>query len=248
VAAAAKPEVELTLRNIERAAVQVFRVDLMRLYLLEKSLDEISGIQLHGIQPLLSLDVPLGDGRDYKNKVHKLALELAEPGAYLVVVRGGDRIATGMVLKTDLRIEAQEQCDVGRLRVNVRQGDGYLAGAHVKVVGSGDGAFRSGDTDLRGVFVADALVGLPTVIAKKGDHYAFYRGSTVHQPDRFRPAPEPAQQPAGNKPGATRKGKDFDALEQNLLLNEQNRGRQVDWLQKEVYDKKQQGVEVYRTK
>ena len=39
------------------------------------------------------------------------------------------------------------------------------ANVHVKAIGSGDNEFKSGDTDLRGIFVAEGLNGSATVIA-----------------------------------------------------------------------------------
>jgi tetratricopeptide (TPR) repeat protein len=248
---AQQAQLELTFRNVDKATLQVFQVDLMRLYLLEKSLNDIRGIRLQGIKPLLVQELQLGNGRDYRSVVRQVPLELKEPGAYLAVVRGGDCVATGMLLRSDLAIEAQEQCDVGRIRVNVKQGSAPLADAEVKVVGSGDSSLRGGDTDLRGVFAADGLCGLATVIARKGPQFAFYRGTAVHRPEAFRrPAvQEQAQQQGGNKEAERRKDlHGFDALQQNLDSNTVNRGRQVDWLNKNVLNKQQKGVEVYRAK
>ena len=80
------------------------------------------GIQLHGIQPYAELKMTLGDGRDYRMKDKILSLPLEKAGAYLVVVRGGDLLVTGMALRSDLEIEAQdaaivrvgdEQCKLG---------------------------------------------------------------------------------------------------------------------------------------
>ena len=46
----------------------------------------------------------------------------------------------------------------------------------MKVIGSGNEDFVSGQTDLRGVFVADGIRGGATVIAQAGPgRYAFYR-------------------------------------------------------------------------
>ena len=246
-------EVTLSYRNVEKVEIKVYRVDLMRLYLLEKSLNDIRGVELHGISPLATLQVALGDGRDYRSKEKKVALTLDKPGAYLVVARGGDLLATGMVLRSDLKVEVQEAFEVGRVRVNVKRGDAFLAGAHVKVVGSGgDQAFRSGDTDLRGIQVADNLVGMATVIVKQGDEYAFYRGTGVHQAQIYVP---PQAQYRGQierqREGYSRgkqQGEEFDALKNNFEWNGQNRARQVQWLQQEVYEKKQKGVEVFKTK
>ncbi len=241
-----KPAVEVSYRNVERATVKVYRVDLMRLYLLEKSLNDIRGVQLHGIRPYAELTLELGNGRDYRMQTKTLELRLDEPGAYLVVLSGGDLLASGMVLRSDLKIEAQESLDVGRIRVNVKADQAVVADAHVKVIGAGDQRFRSGESDLRGVFVADELVGEATVIVKKGDQYAFYRGTGIHQPAQFRPAPAQTMAPSDATRNEQYKG--FDAFSNNRALNNDNRGKQLQWLQDEVLKKQQRGVEVYRTK
>lgn len=238
----------LSYRNLTEAEIQIYRVDLMRLYILEKSLNDIRGIQLHGIKPYAEMKVKLGDGRDYRNKEKSLELSPKEPGAYLVVCRGGDLLTTGMVLRTNLKIEAQEFLNVGRLRVNVKDDKGYVGNAHVKVIGSGDQRFRSGDTDLRGIFVGENLMGQATVIVRKGDQYAFFRGKGINQPHHYRP-PAQARQPA-HKPQVQQRAnaQDFKAWGNNLQYNDQNRAKQIEWLQREVMNKQQKGVEVYRTK
>ena len=56
---------------------------------------------------------------------------------------------------------------------------GYRPEVHVKAIGSADKDFRGGDTDLRGLFIADGLRGKATVIAREGEsRYAFFRGDT----------------------------------------------------------------------
>ncbi|MDP6929434.1 MAG: alpha-2-macroglobulin family protein [Planctomycetota bacterium] len=244
-----KVELPLGYRNIKEAQVKVYRVDLMRLYLLKKSLNDIRGIKLHGIRAYTDKKIRLGNGKDYKSVEKKVSLDLKEPGAYLVVARGGDLLASGMVLRSDLKIESQESLDVGRMRVNVKRGDDYLAAAHVKVIGSGDQRFRSGDTDLRGILVADDLIGRATVIVRKDDQYAFYRGEGIHQPSRYRP-PTP-RMPTKQVPQQQR-GNDgqqqFEGWGNNFQFNSSNRARQTQWLQNEVMQKEQRGVEVYRTK
>ena len=48
----------------------------------------------------------------------------------------------------------------------------------VKVIGTDTGAFLSGVTDLRGVFVAEGVRGKVTAVARRGTgEYAFYRGT-----------------------------------------------------------------------
>ncbi len=192
-------EVTLRYRNIAEAAVQVYRVDLMKLYLREKSLAKMADVNLAGIQPEYSETFALGDGLDYVDKTRTLNLDLDDEGAYLLIVRGDDLFASGMVLVTPLAIDVQEDAVSGRVRVYLR--DEILrrpvANVHVKAIGSEGGRFREGDTDLRGLFIADAIRGRATVIARD-DHarYAFYRGEQwlgAAPEDRAPPTPEPAE-------------------------------------------------------
>jgi hypothetical protein len=85
------------------------------------------------------------------------------------------------------------------------------------------------------------------VIVKKGDQYAFYRGTGVHQPARFQPVP--VQTPVAD-PGEAKNDqyKNFDAMSNNRALNFDQRGKQIQWLRDNVLQKQQRGVEVYRTK
>ncbi|MGE0143843.1 MAG: tetratricopeptide repeat protein [Planctomycetota bacterium] len=240
--------VELEWRNLREAALKVYKVDLLRLYLIHKSLDNVRDILLHGIRPLHEATVALGDGTDYVGaRRSKVALPLSDAGAYLVVVRSEDRIVSGLVLRSDLEVEAQESVDIGRVRVNVKRKGGFVAGAQVRVVGSGDGTIKSGATDPRGIFIADGLVGRAAVIVEHEGSFAFFRGSSIHQPEQFRPAPPPpASKPKGSN--VDRKGRQFDGWEFNLQQNGANRARQVQWLEQNVLNQQQRGVEVRRAK
>ena len=175
-------EVVLTLkyRNIETAVVQVYRVDLMKLYLREKNLSQVAQARLAGIEPAVSQTVPLGDGEDYIDKNREITLPLTEEGAYLVICRGDNLFASGLILITPLEIEVQAGTVSGRVRVNVRDAVAgkYQSKVHVKAVGSAAGRFVSGETDLRGIFIADGLRGTATVIARDAENrYAFHRGT-----------------------------------------------------------------------
>jgi hypothetical protein len=174
-------EIELSYRNIREAHFQIFQVDLMKLYLKEKNLSRITGIKLSGISPQLETKITLGSGEDYADLNRKIRLNLEKEGAYLVICRGDDLFASGLVLITPLEIQVQEDRSSGRIRVNViDSGDGgYAADVHVKVIGSENERFSSGETDLRGIYIADGIIGTPTVIARdKSSRYAFYRGET----------------------------------------------------------------------
>ena len=65
-----------------------------------------------------------------------------------------------------------------RTTVKDVKADRYVHNVQVKVIGSGNDDFVAGDTDLRGVFVADGIHGRSTVIARaEPSRYAFFRGT-----------------------------------------------------------------------
>ena len=181
-------KIAIKYRNIKEAFIQVYQVDLMKLYLREKDLSKIRSVQLAGINPKFSQTISLGDGKDYVDKEKEIDLNLKdEGGAYLVICRGDDLFSSGLVLLTPLGIDVQEDEMSGRVRVNVRDvvKNTYQENVHVKVVGSEDKVFKSGETDLRGLFIADNVRGIATVIARGGkNQYAFHRGV-----QRIGPAP-----------------------------------------------------------
>ena len=171
---------ELKFRNIAACDVKVYRIDLMKFSLLRRNLGGIAQINLAGIRPLHETSVKLGDGKDYRDRTQKLALPLKDEGAYLVVCRGDDLHASGLVLVTPLAVEVQEDAVSGRVRTTVKdvKADRYVHNVQVKVIGSGNDDFVAGDTDLRGVFVADGIHGRSTVIARaEPSRYAFFRGT-----------------------------------------------------------------------
>ncbi len=191
-------EITLKYRNIQEASLQVYRVDLMKLYLQQKNLSAITRVQLAGIRPELEQTTALGDGKDYVDKERKIALPLKDEAAYLIICRGDDLFTSGMVLITPLKIEVQEDSASGRVRANVLDTirGGYRPEVHVKAIGSADTEFRAGETDLRGLFIADNVHGKATVIAREGEsRYAFFRGETWLGAPPNAPA-TPAQKPA----------------------------------------------------
>ena len=106
-----------------------------------------------------------------------------------------------MALITPLKIEAQEDNVSGRVRANVLDTakGGCRPEVHVKAVGSADNEFRSGETDLRGLYIADNLRGKATIIAREGaSHYAFFRGTTGLGVPENAPA-KPAQPQQGQQ-------------------------------------------------
>jgi hypothetical protein len=86
--------------------------------------------------------------------------------------------ASGLVLISDLEVEVQEDQVSGRVRANVTsEGGTPVADADVRVIGQNNAVFISGETDRRGVFVADGISGAATVLVRTGDQFAFHRGT-----------------------------------------------------------------------
>lgn len=190
-----RAELKIRHRNIQTVHVQLHRVDLMKLYLQERNLSRIANIQLAGIKPLVDQSIDLGKEK-FVEKQTTVKLDLQDEGAYLAICRGEDLFASGLVLISPLELKIQEEPASGRLRVNVvdTAKGAYAADVHVKAIGSMDSQFRSGDTDLRGIFVADGLRGTATVIARdKQGRYAFYRGMQWLGPAREAPPPAPRE-------------------------------------------------------
>ena len=175
-------KVALKFRNVTGVAIKVYRIDLLKFGLLNRNLSRITAINLAGIRPYHDLTVKLGDGKDYRDREKELELPLKEEGAYLVVCQGDNLYTSGLVLVSPLILEVQEDAPSGRVRVTVKDvvTEQYAHAVHVKVIGSSNPQFESGQTDLRGLFVADGINGTSTVIAKTGSNrYAFHRGKVA---------------------------------------------------------------------
>jgi alpha-2-macroglobulin len=217
-------KVELKFRNLARCDTRVYKIDLMKFSLLKRNLANITSINLAGIRPYFEAAIELGDGKDYRDRVRELPLPLKDEGAYLVVCRGDDLHASGLVLVTPLKVEVREEPSSGEVRATVKNvtKDSYVPEVRVKVIGTRNGDFVSGETDLRGVFVAQSIQGTSTVIAEGDDNrYAFFRGHT-----ELGPAPPPAPAPnatAGATPAEPNAKPAANQMEQLLEgLNEGN--------------------------
>ena len=182
--------------------MKVYPVDLMRLYLTRRNLDAIAGIDLAGITPFYEATIKLGDGKDFDDKTRAIDLPVKKEGAYLVMVRGDDLYASGIVLVSPLELEVLEEPESGRVRVTVRDArtKAFVPKVQVKVIGADNPAFFSGETDLRGVFVAEGVRGQVTAVARKGTE----RVRLPPRHDLRRPPPCRPATPGGprRKPGA----------------------------------------------
>ncbi|NLS96777.1 MAG: tetratricopeptide repeat protein [Planctomycetaceae bacterium] len=237
-------EVELKYRNIPECDTKVYRIDLMKFGLMKRDLQGITQINLAGIRPYHEATIKLGDGKDYRDCTKQVALPLKEDGAYLVVCRGENLYASGLVLVTPLAIEVQEDAVSGQVRTTVkdREADRYLRDVHVKAIGSRNDEFVSGETDLRGVFVADSIRGTSTVIAQaESSHYAFFRGKTELVPEvlsKERKAEDKAPLPAQPAPATLKQ----QLLEGVQFRNSAMQQEQVQQLE-DMYQAPAKGVE-----
>ena len=174
-------KIELEYRNIKTCDILVYKIDLMKFSLLRRNLANVTSINLSGIRPYHTQTVELGDGKDYRDCKKELELPLTDLGAYLVVTRGDNLYATGLALVTPLELGIWEDPKAGRVRVTVTNTltDKYVPGVDVRVIGSRNSDFKSDETDLRGLFIAEGISGTATVIARQGENeYAIYRGKT----------------------------------------------------------------------
>ena len=227
----------LNYRNLTEVDLKVYPVDLMRLYLTRRNLDGIAGIDLAGITPLHEATVKLAEGLTFQDATKKLDLPLTKEGAYLVMVRGGDLYASGIVLVSPLELEVTEEAQAGRVRVVVRdsQSKNFMSKVQVKVIGSNNQTFTDNRTDLRGVAVAEGINGQVTAVARKGTgQYAFYRGTRAiggNPPAPSAPAQVNAPQSSSGKPSETNPSLQ-DGLMQNLYqMNNRNQLKGIDRLQ-----------------
>jgi hypothetical protein len=206
--------------------------------LLQKNLNNITNVNLAGISPYHQETLTLGVGKDYADKESSVTLPLDKEGAYLVVAKESESDASGMVLRSPLKLEVDEDAVSGRVRANVVNAatGRYENKAHVKVIGSEDQQFISGDTDLRGIFIADNIHGTATVIARKGDQYAFYRGAAALQAEQTVAVQQEMNQPVLDmRSQATQQLRD-----ENFAIQQQS----ADYLRRNLYQNRQQGVEV----
>jgi TolA-binding protein len=237
-----RASIKLETRNINKVEVLVYKVDLMRLYLLRRSLSDIGNVRLFGIKPTLQKKVILKEAKPYLDLKQKIPLQIGTKGAFLVIARAGELKSSGLLLRTRIRIETQEFLKQGRLRLNVTQGGLRLAGARVKIVGSYSSGLQSGKTDLRGVFVADGLRGKVTALVESEGTYAFYQSKQVFG------APRPPRLGGRHlRPSQKAASKRTDLLQMNSLQLKllQDKG---DKSLEQLFRNKQQGVELRRTK
>ena len=244
------PFARIDYRNVDEVVLQVYRVDLMKLALAEKNLNNIAGVNLAGVRPLVEKTIKLDAERRFVDQSVTTPLELPVDeseggvieGAYLVICRGADRVASGLVLVTPLALEVTEDADAGRARVSVVNAlsRGGARDVHVKVIGSAMSQFRTGETDLRGVYVAEGLAGSATAIARdEGGHFAFYRNPTATMLAMANP--RELERAKGERMSQQQVDYFFNISDDNRSIQSGN----VSYLQ-QIFDQRDEGVQVQK--
>lgn len=170
----------VTHRNVKAVSLQIYKVDLMKLYLREKNLSRVTRVNLAGIAPEAAVPLDVAAAAPWTEHKADVALPLKDEGAYLVIARGDDLFTSGLVLISALKLDVREDAAGGSVRVNVlNAADGkYVADAEVKAIASASTDIQSGQTDPRGIYEATGLSGMATVIVRQGENrFAFHRGT-----------------------------------------------------------------------
>jgi len=224
-----KVKLKLRSKNVAEVELAVHPVDLMTLYLREADLAQVARVDLAGIAPQQARTLALGQGNALRELEQELELELPKQGAYLVIARGGDLFASGLVLVSELELDVHEDVELGGVRVQVVDGrDGsYVRDVDVRVVGSADKRIQRAKSDLRGMLSLEGVNGAATVIARAGeDRYAFWRGT------RQLGAGDPKQKSRGiqAKPAEqlTQEGYLSNVMELNAANQSQRAGRLIE--------------------
>jgi hypothetical protein len=211
-------------------------------------------VDLAGIRPLKESKETLGTGKDFKDGKREIDLELPGEGAYLVMTRGDDLFASGIVLATPIDLKVMEDSEFGRVRIEAREAGTSkpMANLQVKLSASNSPGFRDGSTDLRGVYVQDGLQGLVTIVVRQSaGRFAFYRGKTPlggKMVQGFAPNAIP-QKPGEVTPEAVEAGQG-QSLDRNLRgLNMMNSQRQMERLEQRFdNENRSKGVKVESVK
>lgn len=155
----------VTGRNVADVAVDVYPFDLLYCFTVRKHLRDLNTIDLTGLTPEqtqeITLDVPA-----HERVESAINLGQLKTGAYLVLVKAGDRVQSSIVLVTSLTVEARREGQ--SVRVTVTDANGRpVGGAYVKV---SDGAriVATGRTDLRGIFTAPS--GNAVLVERNGEY------------------------------------------------------------------------------
>lgn len=161
-----RSKLTVTAKNIDKLTVRMHPVDLLVLFAVKKDFAALSAAELPGIAAAAKIETATDLKAHTRGEV-VLDLGKREAGAWLVVLEGGGRTASSLLLVTDANLVVQREG--GTVRMQFTGADGKpVAGARVKI-GHRGRIVQSGETDLRGMLdLPDPGSGEITVVAERG--------------------------------------------------------------------------------
>jgi uncharacterized protein YfaS (alpha-2-macroglobulin family)/tetratricopeptide (TPR) repeat protein len=156
----------VTAKNIEKLTARLHAVDLLVLFAVKKDFANVVTAELPGLPAAARLEQASGLQPFTRGEV-QLDLGRREPGAWLVVLEGGGKTASTLLLVSDAQLVCQREN--GTIRCQFTGKDNKpVAGARVKMAHGGR-IVQSGETDLRGMLdLPDPGSGEVTLVAEQG--------------------------------------------------------------------------------
>ncbi|MSR75885.1 MAG: hypothetical protein EXS14_10500 [Planctomycetes bacterium] len=156
----------VTAKNMPVLTARLHPVDLLVLFAVKKDFAAVAAAELPGIAAAAKVEEQI-KLKPYTRGEVELDLGRREAGAWLVVLEGGGRTASTLLLVSDANLVVQR--DAGTVRLQFTGTDGKpVAGARVKMGHKGR-IVQSGETDLRGMLdLSDPGSGEITVVAERG--------------------------------------------------------------------------------
>ncbi|MBI5361333.1 MAG: tetratricopeptide repeat protein [Planctomycetes bacterium] len=168
------PEMEIEYSGVSEVNIKAYKIDLLMLFMKYKNIDSMESIEISGIKPILAKTATLANPNSHKKENQKIALDLKEKGAYYVTAKAGDFFSSGIFLRTNIGMTAQEDPDSGMMRVNVYNLETGKVEDNVNVtfISPEMADYKMTKTDPRGIAEMRDLNGLVTTIAEKDSSYA----------------------------------------------------------------------------
>ncbi|MGH7293975.1 MAG: hypothetical protein ACRELB_03530, partial [Polyangiaceae bacterium] len=166
-------EVPVRWRNVSKLKMKLYPVDLLLLLAKERSLGDVSSIDLTGVAPRREMEVAL-EGEKYRWNVTRVPMPVDEKGVYLVVAKADSIDVTTLLILSDVRLELQRVGDSVRVYA-IGKRDGKPIGDAFVTVSDGSRVVARGRTDARGLFEARGAGSAVTVVAEKDGSYALAR-------------------------------------------------------------------------
>ena len=174
-----QPKLKIRFKGVKKISMTLYKVDFLLLCLKEKDLSRITRINLAGIKPYLTRSVQLAADHPYLGREKSVTVPAKDRGAYLVVLKANGIETSGMILKSDLRMDVLGLATKGIARVSIRNTTTgrVVPGTVVNFLTSGSSSIKTVKTDLRGMAETGGLSGIPTIVGIHKGHYCFFRGN-----------------------------------------------------------------------